>query len=1187
MEITHRAMNLTFSFEDKNGNNITCPSEHSPDSIRSSSCLSGGSSDSPPDIEMEDCISDATSEVNLKTRKTTSNATFTCTDNGETSSSKIVVKSSGTIIVDLVNSKIDSWNENMPLLIVDPKTSDVGATICKESVNVETNDRSLELSPDCGERELSEVDSCEPSCRGSSKNCFSVSSGEMVMRSKSFVLHENDQPLNISLLGESKTSLDISSDFGGVLGMLPDVCEGLHEDHPAKVPQEDPKNHGLEHTFIQSNNKTFLIEGDFFQMALGLSDCQRETEENNLLLGTDKLECVTPVHHHNVQKLTHNTGGSNRSTPAEGKTVLFTASEDLDISGNAQTSTPVQSVSNMTFCLPSLSKSPLNKEGDSVSPMAQVINRQKGSASQKSKTPLVAASKSNKVEIKRFSKPNFSNIKSKILARATNPFKTSSVPVPNASSSVPQATDNQTIDRSTPRKSSSTKSTSTAVTNTSATQAQSVKGSSADKRTRSSTCQESGPASMSRARHWSESATSFKTSKDGSQEKNAQVNRTLNNLATPKTLSKGGSRSQREKKKTADGQESSKDGTQGKDSLKGRGKNLKISLLAVSSRPAAAVCEWSRGRLGPQPSPARTGDTSVAHGQAANLRPPLSAATKLKPGTAGKDGSNTTLQDMPSPRNRLNTPKVKLKIHLTGGTSAVSEEAHSRPVPSTPAPTGSASKLPVKPKTLPKSSSASSQTSGHLKQDHPDPSVGASSKPSSNRTRLLRTKLQYPSTRGVSSGSKNTPSSGQSSARSSGSPLKTPTSTRPLRPATTPTVDKNKSRTSSRNLQTPTNGHPDLVPPVCKARSVEYYKALCEKNQTIQQMENTVRSNNRRFEAVAVVIKHLYAEHEEVKKQRRELSQELVTLREELVSSAHSCERLEHEKEDLRVAFDGVLQKVQEQHHLDLADLEERLKNFYSTEWQKVHQTYQEETDRCKAQMEQQLEELQSKHEALKKELEVSHMLEVDRLKQQFEESFKELKQSHEKEMHIINTTLKESEETLSSQIQELITENNTLKEKLKVEEKRRNGLAEQSQDSHTLYLEQELESLKVVLDIKNKRIHEQDMKLLQIDKLMERNVKLDECLKKLQQENEDLKARMDKHAALSRQLSTEQAVLQETLQKESKVNKRLSMENEELLWKLHNGDLSSPRKVSPSPSLTLQSPRNSGMFSSPPVSPR
>ncbi|XDV37146.1 hypothetical protein PO909_006798 [Leuciscus waleckii] len=327
--------------------------------------------------------------------------------------------------------------------------------------------------------------------------------------------------------------------------------------------------------------------------------------------------------------------------------------------------------------------------------------------------------------------------------------------------------------------------------------------------------------------------------------------------------------------------------------------------------------------------------------------------------------------------------------------------------------------------------------------------------------------------------------------------------------------------------------------------------------------------------------------HEEVMKRRRELSQELVTLREELVSSVYSCERLEQEKEELRAAFDGVLQKVQEQHILDLADLEERLKTFYATEWEKVHQTYQDEADKCKAQMEQQIEELRSKHEALKKELEVSHIEEVDGLKQHFEESFKELKQSHEKEMQTLNTTLMEAE-TLSNQIQELMTENNSLKEKLNGEVKRRMDLAERTQkDSHTLYLEQELESLKVVLDIKSKRIHEQDKKLIQMDKLMERNVKLDECLKKLQQENEDLKARMDRHAALSRQLSTEQAVLQETLQKESKVNKRLSMENEELIWKLNNGDLSSPRKVSPSPSLTLQSPRNSVVFSSPTVSPR
>ncbi|XP_051715510.1 microtubule-associated tumor suppressor 1 homolog A isoform X2 [Ctenopharyngodon idella] len=1124
METTHRSMNLTFPIEDKNGNNITCPSEHSPDSLRSTSSLSCGGTDSPHDVEMEDCI--------------------TCPAKIETSSSK-VVKSSGTIAVDFAKSKIDNWNENVTLLVVEPKNTEC---------NDRGSDRSSEASPDSGERELSEVDSCEPSRRGSSENCCSVSSGEMVMRSNSFVLHETDQPLSISLIGDSRTSLDISSDLGVGSGMLPDVCEGL-----AEVPQGESKNQGLECTYIQPNNQTFLID------------------EKSLSI--EKLECVTPVHYQksnkDVQKLACNTGGSNHSiTPVEGKTVLLTASEDLDISGNAQTSTPVQSVSNKTFCLPSLSESPLNKdEGDSLSPMAQVISQQQDTASQKPKTSLMSASKSNKIEIKRFPKPNFSNIKSKIMSRATNPFKTPKT----SSSSIPQTNESQTMDQT---KSSPTKSISNTVTSTSATPAQSVKSSSAAKRTRSSTCQESGPASKSRPRRWSESATSFKTSKDGSQEKNPQVNRVLNNLTTPQKNTKGVSQNQGGKTKPADTHESTREDLQGNESLKVRGKNQRVSLLAVSARPAAAAaCEWNRGRLGPQPSPARTGGASAAHVPAANLRPPLSAS-KLKTGTSGKDGNSAT--DIPTPRSKLSTSDVKLKIHLTEGTNAVSGSQSRSAVFAAPT---SASKLPVKPKIQPKSFSTP-QTSGHSKQAHAEPSVGTLSKPPSNRTTLLRSKLQCPPTWSISSGCKNTPSS--SSVRSSSSPLKTPTTARPMRPATTPTVDKNKSRASSRNQQPPTNGQPDLLPPENKSRNVEYYKALCEKkNQTIQQLENTLRSNNRRFEAVAVVIKQLYAEHEEVMKQRRELSQELVTLREELVSSAHSCERLEQEKEELRGAFDGVLQKVQEQHRLDLADLEERLKTFYSTEWEKVHQTYQEEADKCKAQMEQQLEELRSKHEALKKELEVSHMEEVDGLKQHFQESFKELKQSHEKEMQTLNTTLKESEDTLSNRIQELITENNCLKEKLTAEVKRRMDLAEKTQDSHTLYLEQELESLKVVLDIKNKQIHEQDKKLMQIDKLMERNVKLDECLKKLQQENEDLKARMDKHAALSRQLSTEQAVLQESLQKESKVNKRLSMENEELLWKLNNGDLSSPRKVSPSPSLTLQSPRNSGIFSSPPVSPR
>ncbi|XP_070994536.1 microtubule-associated tumor suppressor 1 homolog A isoform X5 [Oncorhynchus clarkii lewisi] len=331
--------------------------------------------------------------------------------------------------------------------------------------------------------------------------------------------------------------------------------------------------------------------------------------------------------------------------------------------------------------------------------------------------------------------------------------------------------------------------------------------------------------------------------------------------------------------------------------------------------------------------------------------------------------------------------------------------------------------------------------------------------------------------------------------------------------------------------------------------------------------------------------------HDEVIKQRRDLSQELMTLKGELVNSARSCELLEREKDEVCRALEGVLQTMQEQHHTELAQLEERLRVFYQAEWDKIHLTYQEEADRCKALMEQQMTELRASHEAVTLELEASNSEQIQVVKQQYEESLKEFRQAHERELQTLDKKLKEAEATLSGQIQELIEENTTLNHRIKAEEDQRRELAERSQDSHTLYLEQELESLKVVLDIKNKQLHQQDHKLMQMAKMTEKSVKLDECLKKVQQENEDLKARMDRHAALSRQLSTEQAVLQESLHKESKVNKRLSMENEELIWKLHNGDPSSPHKLSPtSPShhsLGLQSPRSSAVFTSPIQSPR
>ncbi|XP_072718318.1 microtubule-associated tumor suppressor 1 isoform X2 [Ciconia boyciana] len=402
-------------------------------------------------------------------------------------------------------------------------------------------------------------------------------------------------------------------------------------------------------------------------------------------------------------------------------------------------------------------------------------------------------------------------------------------------------------------------------------------------------------------------------------------------------------------------------------------------------------------------------------------------------------------------------------------------------------------------------------------------------------------------------------------------------------------VDKGKQR-SPRSSCIQTQASTDLHSPGTKTAELTQYKTKCEtQSGIILQLKKFLTSSNQKFEALTVVIQHLQSEREEALKQRKELSQELINLRGELVTTSAACEKLERDRNELQVAYEGFLQKLNEQHHNDLAELEERLKQFYTAECEKLQSICIEEAEKYKAQLQEQVDNLNITHENFKLELENSHSEKVEELKKEYESSFSELKSAHESERKSLEDSFKEKQELLEKKINELKCENDSLTEKLKSEEQKQIAKEKANlKNPQIMYLEQELESLKAVLEIKNEKLHQQDIKLMKMEKLLENNTILMEKLKKVQQENEELKARMDKHVELSRQLSTEQAVLQESLEKESKVNKRLSMENEELLWKLHNGDLCSPRKLSPSsPSVPLQSPRNSGNFSSPTGSPR
>ncbi|KAG5285764.1 hypothetical protein AALO_G00007200 [Alosa alosa] len=653
------------------------------------------------------------------------------------------------------------------------------------------------------------------------------------------------------------------------------------------------------------------------------------------------------------------------------------------------------------------------------------------------------------------------------------------------------------------------------------------------------------------------------------------------------------------------------------------------SATTAAAAAATAGASTATSASGPVPAPA-----SLAAGAA----PGTSATSRAKAGvgpsaTSGRD-ARTGVGNVSPPRGRQIQPAGIPKMRLPERSLAASQPAPPAASKASQNPPGagitrlpSSSKLPIKGLSTSLSSSslgsAASESNPTTTARGPNSAPGAKAtspdeKPSRSAPSVgpqvpnkpLTTKLVGMRNRTTSIPGKNSITGLKTPALSKQpqSPLQRSASTRLNRASAAATVDKNKPKQAA-SAPAPAPGSSPAAPPAPvaspraagtqasvlpqppapaeKPLGIAHYRQQCErKSQCIQQLRKLLLSGNRHLEALALVVQHVFAEREEALKHKRDLAGELSTIRQELAGSVSCCECLEKEKEEAQLTFEETLQKLREENQAELVQLEERLRAFYSAEWDKTHQAYQEEADKCRALMQQQVEDVRSKQEAHRQEQEAIHAQQMETLKQQNEATLQELQKTHEQNMNALDKTLKDSEASLSRQIEELAMENNELKTKLQAEEERRRILSEKSQkDAHTLYLEQELESLKVVLEMKTQQLHQQDKKLMQMDKIVETNAKLEECLNKVQQENEDYRARMDKHQALSRQLSTEQAMLQQTLQKESKVNKRLSMENEELLWKLHNGDLSSPRRLSPT--SPFHSPRNSASFPTAPLSPR
>ncbi|XP_066980247.1 CAP-Gly domain-containing linker protein 1-like isoform X2 [Macrobrachium rosenbergii] len=311
----------------------------------------------------------------------------------------------------------------------------------------------------------------------------------------------------------------------------------------------------------------------------------------------------------------------------------------------------------------------------------------------------------------------------------------------------------------------------------------------------------------------------------------------------------------------------------------------------------------------------------------------------------------------------------------------------------------------------------------------------------------------------------------------------------------------------------------------------------------------------RRVEALTVLIHHLTNHYEPflcptLKAEVVRLNQQLTDTRLSLDESTAAVRRLQEEAaqsveqhtqkvQELEKRHKETLEKLtkQHQHDLDLA-IEKHRKEL--SQFAEDQQTQREDLSRAHTAEIERLEgewrtKLDVQHE--------KHLCAVQELNTQHTHKLRELessRQAREFELEETNHRLQSEQEALKIQSK-------------KLEESLLNDTDHRLQAVRNMCssLKSEVDSLKTVVEMKNSEIHTLRGQVAEMGRLSKELEIARDKAKSLQAKTEDLQAQMEKRALSERHLVNEHRLLMETCQREANINKRLSLENEELAWKL------------------------------------
>ncbi|XP_069129978.1 restin homolog isoform X2 [Argopecten irradians] len=382
--------------------------------------------------------------------------------------------------------------------------------------------------------------------------------------------------------------------------------------------------------------------------------------------------------------------------------------------------------------------------------------------------------------------------------------------------------------------------------------------------------------------------------------------------------------------------------------------------------------------------------------------------------------------------------------------------------------------------------------------------------------------------------------------------------------------DQNRNKTSkTKNNQKSAPSQPD---PVQTKQEIARLEALCEaRTKELNFAKLQMKSNLQAFDAMAALVNYLSHDLDAfscpaLSEKLQKLQSEMVEAQSQLVELQERKVQLESELADTRKEHQETTTTMQEDHKLLLTSQREKLQQEQDKAVQKTEDFYSDEITRLKAYQEKQIREVNSECKTSITNLQRQQKEDIRGLQHKHEQQMEELHKQHRDKLEDITHRFESMKMNLSDKVESLRYECDDLRVRARMSEEalqRDSDYKVQMALAPFRNMPEEIRSLKLVVEMRNEEIQKLRQRNIQLEKQVEELAATKEKVNSLQQKLENSEAILSMKTDHEKQLHGKCQILMRKYDKENKANKRLSMDYEELMWKMNqSGELGSQENL-------------------------